>query len=95
MSKKSKNPSWTVMVAEIGVRERVSREAPDAVVLLDFLAKHVKPYKEVGWTSFSDWVLEADRRGLLDRKRPAEVPFVSAHRLLDTVFPPRLPPSKR
>jgi hypothetical protein len=86
--KKSKvSNSWTEMLQEEGVRERISKENADAVKLLDYLSTRITPYKEKGWTSFNDWLDLCYRKGFASRKKPEDVPEIRLDMMRGIVFP--------
>lgn len=85
MSKKKKVVPWTIMIKETGIRDRLIRENPNALKLLDYLATRKKPYDDgVGWTVFNDWLDDSFK--FVD-KRPEDVPFVDRGQIREAVFP--------
>jgi len=84
-SRKEKR-SWMAMLAEQGVRERISRFRPEALVLLDYLETRIHPYEDQGWTVFNDWL--DDCYAKLRRKDwPQDIPFVQLNTMRTIVFP--------
>ena len=80
--------NWSDMINEKGVRERIASESPDALRILDYLQSKVRPYKEIGWTSFNDWLDKCyfSKKRFMDN-RPENIKYVSLDDMRDIVFP--------
>jgi len=81
---------WTIMLAEDGARERIQRERPEAVQLLDYFETRLRPFTNgTGWTVFNDWLDQCyfDRKGTPRPWPPKEVPFVGLDDMRRLVFP--------
>lgn len=87
MSKQKKDVApWTQMLAENGARQRIERESPDAIKILDYLQSKVKVFEEVGWTAFNDWLDQCYRKKYMER-RPTGIPYISLDGIRCIVFP--------
>ena len=73
------------MLSETDVHERLSRDHPRVVVVLDHLAGQVTPYSGHGWTVFNDWLDAA--YGKHFAKRPDSMPIVSIDAIREAIFP--------
>jgi hypothetical protein len=60
-------PSWTVMLAETDIRQRLEQENSNILKVLDHLQTVVVPFTDgKGWTVFNDWLDQCYNR-LRDR----------------------------
>jgi hypothetical protein len=75
------------MLEEVGVRERIQRESPECVQLLDFFASRMRPFDGLGWTTFNDWLDRCYRKYTSTRELPPKIRLLPQDKIRQIVFP--------